>query len=88
MSLTQQKLIHIKIEAFGAIERQIPADLNLQCESEIHVSEVLNQLLSLHPDIQPMLERCACAIGEDIISRQNVLNRDSTLVLLSPVAGG
>jgi len=88
MSLTQQKLIHIKIEAFGAIERQLPADLNLQCESEIHVSEVLNQLLSLYPDIQPMLERCACAIGEDIISRQNVLNRDSTLVLLSPVAGG
>lgn len=88
MSLTQQKLIHIKIEAFGAIERQIPADLKLQCESEIHVSEVLNQLLSLYPDIQPMLERCACAIGEDIISRQNVLNRDSTLVLLSPVAGG
>lgn len=88
MSLTQQKLIHIKIEAFGAIERQIPADLNLQCESEIHVSKVLNQLLSLYPDIQPMLERCACAIGEDIISRQNVLNRDSTLVLLSPVAGG
>lgn len=88
MSLTQQKLIHIRIEAFGAIERQIPADLNLQCESEIHVSEVLNQLLSLYPDIQPMLERCACAIGEDIISRQNVLNRDSTLVLLSPVAGG
>ncbi|MCO8114303.1 MoaD/ThiS family protein [Acinetobacter lwoffii] len=88
MSLTQQKLIHIKIEAFGAIERQLPADLNLQCESEIQVSEVLNQLLSLYPDIQPMLERCACAIGEDIISRQNVLNRDSTLVLLSPVAGG
>ena len=88
MSLTQQKLIHIKIEAFGAIERQIPTDLNLQCESEIQVSEVLNQLLSLYPDIQPMLERCACAIGEDIISRQNILNRDSTLVLLSPVAGG
>lgn len=88
MSLTQQKLIHIKIEAFGAIERQIPADLNLQCESEIQVSEVLNQLLSIYPHIQPMLERCACAIGEDIISRQNVLNRDSTLVLLSPVAGG
>lgn len=88
MSLTQQKLIHIKIEAFGAIERQLPADLNLQCESEIQVSEVLNQLLSLYPDIQPMLERCACAIGEDIISRQTILSRDCTLVLLSPVAGG
>ncbi|MGL3044728.1 MoaD/ThiS family protein [Acinetobacter pecorum] len=88
MSLTQQKLIHIKIEAFGAIERQLPADLNLQCESEIQVTEVLNQLLFIYPNIQHMLERCACAIGEDIISRQNVLNQDSTLVLLSPVAGG
>ncbi|WP_455595580.1 MoaD/ThiS family protein [Acinetobacter pecorum] len=88
MSLTQQKLIHIKIEAFGAIERQLPVDLNLQCESEIQVTEVLNQLLFIYPNIQPMLERCACAIGEDIISRQNVLNQDSTLVLLSPVAGG
>ena len=88
MSLTQQKLIHIKIETFGEIERQIPADLSLQCESEVQVSAVLNQLLSLYPDAEHMLERCACAIGEDIISRQNVLNGDSTLVLLSPVAGG
>ncbi len=48
--MTQQKSIHIKIEAFGAIERQIPADLSLQCESEIQVSEVLNQLLSPYPD--------------------------------------
>ncbi|MGE8538735.1 MAG: MoaD/ThiS family protein [Acinetobacter sp.] len=57
-------------------------------QADIQVSEVLKQLLSICPDIQPMLERCACAIGEDIISREKVLTQDSTLVLLSPVAGG
>jgi sulfur carrier protein ThiS len=35
-----------------------------------------------------MLERCACAVGEDIIPRQTALTQDSILVLLSPVAGG
>lgn len=88
MSFTDQNPIQIKIEAFGAIERQLPADLRLQCAADIQVSEVLNQLLSLYPDVHSTLERCACAIGEDIISRHKVLTQDSTLVLLSPVAGG
>ena len=88
MSFTDQTSIEIKIEAFGAIERQLPADLHLQCSAEIPVAKVLDQLLSLYPNVHSMLERCACAIGEDIISRQQVLTQDSTLVLLSPVAGG
>ncbi|MFV5403553.1 MULTISPECIES: MoaD/ThiS family protein [unclassified Acinetobacter] len=88
MSLTDQNSIEIKIEAFGAIERQLPADLSLLCVAEIPVSTVLDQLLVLYPNVDSMLERCACAIGEDIISRQHVLTQDSTLVLLSPVAGG
>ena len=43
---------------------------------------------NLEANAQKMLERCACAIGEDIVSRQMLLNHDSTLVMLSPVAGG
>ncbi|WP_320076712.1 MoaD/ThiS family protein [Acinetobacter haemolyticus] len=34
------------------------------------------------------LEKCACAIGEDIVPRQSILKEDTQLVLLSPVAGG
>lgn len=88
MSLTDQTSIEIKIEAFGAIERQLPVDLSLLCVAEIPVYKVLDQVLALYPNVHSMLERCACAIGEDIISRQQVLTQDSTLVLLSPVAGG
>ena len=80
--------IQIKIEAFGAIERQLPGNLILQCASSSRIADVLAQVELLYPHTQKMLERCACAIGEDIVSRQMLLNHDSTLVMLSPVAGG
>lgn len=80
--------IRIRIEAFGAVERQLPQDLEIICKPQSTVSEVLNQVGQDYPDAFGMIERCACAMGEDIISRQTPLNADSTLVLLSPVAGG
>ena len=81
-------LIRVKIEAFGAIERQLPRNLMLQCEPDSSVAAILKDIVAQYPDVHTLLERCACAIGEDIISRQTILSRDCTLVLLSPVAGG
>ena len=80
--------IKIKIEAFGAVERQLPQNLEIICSPNSTVSEVLTQVGQDYPEAFAMIERCACAIGEDIISRQSQLNSDSNLVLLSPVAGG
>ena len=83
----QQQMI-VKIECFGAIERLLPTDLTLQCESEMRISDVLDYVVRAYPHAGNMLERCACAIGEEIIPRQTLLTADSTVVLLSPVAGG
>ncbi|NNH39395.1 MoaD/ThiS family protein [Acinetobacter sp. ANC 5380] len=80
--------ITIKIEAFGAVERQLPQNLEIFCSANSTVSDVLDQVTQEYPTAYAMIERCACAIGEDIISRQTPLNADTTLVLLSPVAGG
>ena len=80
--------IKIKIEAFGAVEQQLPQDLEIICSLNSTVSDVLVQVGQGYPEAFAMIERCACAIGEDIISRQTPLNADTTLVLLSPVAGG
>ena len=88
--MTQEldNVIRVKIEAFGAIERQLPPNLTLQCEPDSSVAAVLKDVVAQYPDVHTLLERCACAMGEDIISRQTILSRDCTLVLLSPVAGG
>lgn len=80
--------IKIKIEAFGAVERQLPENLEIICSPNSTISDVLDQVTQECPAASAMIERCACAIGEDIISRQTPLNADTTLVLLSPVAGG
>ena len=80
--------IKIKIEAFGAVERQLPQNLEIICSLNSTITDVLAQVGQAYPAAFAMFERCACAMGEDIISRQTQLNSDSTLVLLSPVAGG
>ncbi|MCL6248777.1 MoaD/ThiS family protein [Acinetobacter sp. ANC 4945] len=80
--------ITIKIESFGAIERLLPANLSLTCFVQQSIAEVLQQVTDQFPESFSMLQRCACAIGEDIVPRQTALIQDSTVVLLSPVAGG
>ncbi|UBQ37110.1 MoaD/ThiS family protein [Acinetobacter johnsonii] len=80
--------IHIKIEAYGAIERHLPAELSLSCVPNSLIADVLDQIKIRYASASDLLERCACAIGEDIVVRQRRLAQDSTLVLLSPVAGG
>jgi hypothetical protein len=69
--MTQElnNVIRVKIEAFGAIERQLPPNLTLQCEPDSSVTVVLKDLVAQYPAVHTLLERCACAMGEDIIPR-------------------
>ena len=88
MTKELNNVIRVKVEGFGAIERQLPPNLTLQCEPDSSVAVVLKDVVAQYPAVHTLLERCACAMGEDIIPRQTILSRDCTLVLLSPVAGG
>jgi len=54
----------------------------------VSVAQVLETVVSKYPQAAQALEKCACAIGEDIASRQSMLTEDVQLVLLSPVAEG
>ena len=80
--------IEIKIEAFGAIERLLPKALAFEFAENQSVKDVLARIVKLYPGADQAMEKCACAIGEDIVTRQTALDRSCTLVLLSPVAGG
>ena len=80
--------IDIKIEAFGAIERLLPKELAFEFAENQTVEEVLSHIVMLYPESTKAMEKCACAIGEDIVTRQTLLGQPCTLVLLSPVAGG
>lgn len=89
MILNQKnQLIMINVEAFGAIERQLPKAMHFSFQSEIYIKDVLQQIMQSYPESSEMLDRCACAVGADIVSRQTLISSNTTLVLLSPVAGG
>ncbi|MDC5249423.1 MoaD/ThiS family protein [Acinetobacter baumannii] len=83
-----QQSIQIKVEVFGAIEKLLPENLLLVCPNHSLVKDVLDEIVLLHPESTKAMEKCACAIGDNVITRQTVLSEPCTLVLLSPVAGG
>lgn len=80
--------IEVKIEAFGAIERLLPKPLQFEFAKESLILDILNHIVDRFPDATKAMDKCACAIDEDIVSRQTVLYSSCTVVLLSPVAGG
>ena len=80
--------ISVQIEGFGAVTRWLPSDLQLEFTPPVAVATVLSHLAEQHPQAQSVIQQCACAIGDSLVSRQDALNTTCTLVLLSPVAGG
>ena len=80
--------IEIKVQGFGAVERTLPQNLSIFCEVSSPIADVLAQVQQDYPEAEQAIERCACAIGEDIVLRNKRLFQDTQLVLLSPVAGG
>lgn len=45
-----QQSIQIKIESFGAIEKLLPQNLSIVCPANILVKDVLDQIVTLHPN--------------------------------------
>ena len=80
--------IQIQIQAYGAVEKLLPSNLMIQTPLHTDICAALSQLTALYPEAKTLIERCACAIGEDIVPRHTPIQQAMTLVLLSPVAGG
>lgn len=81
-------LIDIKIESFGAVGRFLPASLSVSKPQACRVEEVLDEISCRYPEASKAIALCACAVGENIVHRNCLIEKNVTLVLLSPVAGG
>ncbi len=81
----------IEIVAFGKVSEYLPELFKLEIDT-YNDSMPLNQVLELVAIQYPMavqaLEKCACAIEDNIISRNHIFTQNVQLVILSPVAGG
>lgn len=52
------------------------------------VAEALTRLCERQPALAAALDRSACAIGTELVTRDHPLRDDITLALIPPVSGG
>ena len=78
----------VQVEFWGVTRRLAGVS---QCEIEVsEASEVLSALLALpcHAAIAGELERCAFAIGTELVPPSHRLSDGDTIAVLPPVSGG
>lgn len=66
----------------GVTEQQLAPTAPLTLEA------ALAQLAEARPELTAALGRCACAVGDRLILRRELLHDDTRIALLPPVAGG
>lgn len=78
-----------RIELFGVLREAAGAsEITLDMATPTTVEGVLTELVAAYPALAPHLPRVACAVGEEMRSRQDALAPGESLVLLPPVSGG
>lgn len=79
----------ITFEFYGRLERLAQqSEISVSLPTPILLEQALQQLTALKPDLTENLERCACAIGDELVSRSTLLEANTRVALLPPVAGG
>jgi molybdopterin converting factor small subunit len=81
--------MNIQFECFGILQRLCsdqPITLTVPPGSTL--DDALDQLAERFPEASEALERVACAVGDQILPRRSLLEGDTTVALLPPVAGG
>ena len=79
----------MKVELFGVLREAVGgAEVDLDLAGPAPIAEVLDALVSDYPGLAEHLPRVACAVGDDMRSRSDVIEPAETLVLLPPVSGG
>ena len=64
------------------------ASIDLPTDFPIRLQDALTQLAEQLPQIHDNLERCACAVGDQLVHRDLIIQDTMTIALLPPVAGG
>ncbi len=82
--------MNVTFEFCGELQRLAGAgELSLSMPAgSLTVAAALAALAQRLPQLQERLPRCACAVGDVLVRRGDVLAANARLALLPPVAGG
>lgn len=81
--------MQVNVEFYGVLRRLAGAEvLKLDVPDHATVADVIAQVSERSADLADRMEHCACAIGEQLVSRTHQLEAGTNLVLIPPVSGG
>lgn len=78
------------VEMYGVLKRHAAGDeviLNLD-RAQCTVQQLLAALEEKYPETGPVLENTACAIGDELVTRMDIISPGQRLSLIPPVSGG
>lgn len=79
----------MQVEFFGVLKEVVGShQVTLDLTPPALIGDILGKLTDQYPALEAHLPRVACAVGDEVKSRHDVLNSGEVLVLLPPVSGG
>jgi sulfur-carrier protein len=81
--------MHIRIRYFASLREIVGQNEEiLTLPAQASISDARAQLLDRYPHLQPILERCLCAVNRGYAKADAVLHEDDELVFIPPMGGG
>lgn len=79
----------MKLLFFGPLKDHLGSESIVELRGSITIKQALQIVSADHPEISPLLERCAFAVNMDYVTEvTTTLNNDDELALIPPVSGG
>lgn len=79
----------LKLEFYGVLSEVVGAsELEWPLAEPVSVTQVLGALSAEFAGLERHLPRTACAVNDEIVPRERLVQRGDTLALLPPVSGG
>ncbi len=79
------------IDMYGVLRRQAQAEqltVSLDDTDRLTVADLMTALANNHPAITETLKSTACAIDDELVSRDTLILPGQSLALIPPVSGG
>lgn len=81
--------MNIHIRYFASLREIVGRDEEtLPMDEGMHVSAVRTLLTARYPRLQPILERCICAVNRGYVAPETILQDRDELVFIPPMGGG
>ena len=81
--------MNIHIRYFASLREIVgQSEEQLTLSEDATVAEARTALLTRYPRLQPIMERCLCAVNRGYIAPETALHEGDELVFIPPMGGG